>query len=139
MAMRIAWHSAGTYDASDGSGGTNGGTMRFEPEKTDGANAGRRPAQLSVVLGATRVAWRGLETGDTGMRGHGTMPPHCVGLTVRPALLSLHPPPGLHIIHDLLLPIKKKYPDVSFGDLWALAGAAAVEFAGGPEIPLELG
>jgi len=48
-------------------------------------------------------------------------------------------PPGLHIIHDLLLPIKKKYPDVSYGDLWALAGAAAVEFAGGPEIPLELG
>ena len=28
MAMRIAWHSAGTYDARDGSGGTNGATMR---------------------------------------------------------------------------------------------------------------
>mmetsp|Transcript_57100 Transcript_57100/g.114581 ORF Transcript_57100/g.114581 Transcript_57100/m.114581 type:complete len:297 (-) Transcript_57100:189-1079(-) len=63
-----------------------GGTMRFEPEKSDGANA------------------------------------------------------GLHIIHDLVLPIKKKHGDkVSFGDLWALAGACAVELAGGPEIPLELG
>jgi hypothetical protein len=30
---------------------------------------------------------------------------------------------GLHIIHDMLLPIKKKYPEVSYGDLWALAGA----------------
>lgn len=46
---------------------------------------------------------------------------------------------GLHIIHDLLLPIKKKYPQVSYGDLWALAGASAVEFAGGPDIPLSLG
>ena len=46
---------------------------------------------------------------------------------------------GLHIIHDLLLPVKQKYPGVSYGDLWALAGAAAVEFAGGPDIPLSLG
>ena len=81
----IAWHSAGTFDKADGSGGTNGGTMRFEPEKSDGANA------------------------------------------------------GLHIIHDLLLPIKKRHPEVSYGDLWAMAGACAVEFAGGPAIPFELG
>jgi cytochrome c peroxidase len=40
MAMRIAWHSAGTFDKTDGSGGTNGATMRFEPESSDGANAG---------------------------------------------------------------------------------------------------
>jgi len=86
MSMRIAWHSAGTFDKSGSpSGGTNGGTMRFEPEKSDGANA------------------------------------------------------GLHIIHDLLLPIKKKHPEVSYGDLWALAGAAAVELTGGPPIPIELG
>jgi len=85
MAMRIAWHSAGTFDKSDGSGGTNGGTMRFEPERSDGANN------------------------------------------------------GLHIIHDMLLPIKKKYPQVSYGDLWALAGSVAVEFAGGPTIPFEMG
>lgn len=39
--MRIAWHSAGTFDKSDGSGGTNGATMRFEPESSDGANAGK--------------------------------------------------------------------------------------------------
>ncbi|MEM8865113.1 MAG: peroxidase family protein [Planctomycetota bacterium] len=40
IAMRVAWHSGGTYDHADGSGGTNGATMRFEPEISDDANAG---------------------------------------------------------------------------------------------------
>ncbi|MEO0530991.1 MAG: peroxidase family protein [Planctomycetota bacterium] len=40
IAMRVAWHSGGTYDKTDGSGGTNGATMRFEPEISDDANAG---------------------------------------------------------------------------------------------------
>ncbi len=40
IAMRVAWHSGGTYDQSDNSGGTDGATMRFEPELSDAANAG---------------------------------------------------------------------------------------------------
>ena len=40
MAVRIAWHSAGTFDSRDGTGGSNGALMRFEPEKSDPANAG---------------------------------------------------------------------------------------------------
>ena len=39
-----AQHAAGAFDKSDGSGGTDGATMRFEPEKSDPANAG-----LSII------------------------------------------------------------------------------------------
>jgi len=38
--VRLAWHAAGTYSRADKSGGTNGATMRFSPEKDWGANAG---------------------------------------------------------------------------------------------------
>ena len=40
MAIRVAWHASGTFDAADGSGGSDGATMRFEPEHSDGANSG---------------------------------------------------------------------------------------------------
>ena len=40
MLVRLAWHAAGTYDKKDGSGGSNGATMRHKPESAHGANAG---------------------------------------------------------------------------------------------------
>mmetsp|Transcript_10401 Transcript_10401/g.25035 ORF Transcript_10401/g.25035 Transcript_10401/m.25035 type:complete len:400 (+) Transcript_10401:1413-2612(+) len=85
MAVRVAWHASGTYDAKDSSGGSNGGTMRFEPERSDPANA------------------------------------------------------GLFIIHDLLERVKQRFPDVSYADLWTLAGCKAVEWMGGPAVPHSLG
>ena len=44
MAMRVAWHSSGTYNKHTGKGGSNGGTMRFASEANDPANAG-----LSII------------------------------------------------------------------------------------------
>eukprot|EP00056_Hartaetosiga_gracilis_P018782 m.11863 g.11863 ORF g.11863 m.11863 type:complete len:322 (+) comp7062_c0_seq1:145-1110(+) len=38
--VRLAWHCSGTYDKNSGTGGSDGATMRFTPESTDGANAG---------------------------------------------------------------------------------------------------
>ena len=41
-------------------------------------------------------------------------------------------PVALFIIHDLLLQLKHAVPQMSFADLWTLAGCKAVEFMGGP-------
>ena len=46
---------------------------------------------------------------------------------------------GLGIEQDILKPVKQAFPEESVADIWALAGAAAVEFCGGPEIEVNLG
>jgi cytochrome c peroxidase len=43
--VRLAWHASGTYDKVTGSGGSDGATMRFCPEKHHGANAGLQVAR----------------------------------------------------------------------------------------------
>ncbi|KAI0391834.1 peroxiredoxin [Xylariaceae sp. FL0594] len=43
--VRLAWHSAGTYDAATGTGGSNGAGMRYEAEGGDPANAGLQHAR----------------------------------------------------------------------------------------------
>eukprot|EP01090_Pellita_catalonica_P011374 TRINITY_DN2299_c0_g1_i2.p1 TRINITY_DN2299_c0_g1~~TRINITY_DN2299_c0_g1_i2.p1 ORF type:complete len:370 (-),score=63.72 TRINITY_DN2299_c0_g1_i2:52-1128(-) len=78
--VRLAWHASGTYDAKSGTGGSNGATMRFKPEASDGANA------------------------------------------------------GLGIARDRLEKIKRKHPEISYGDLWTFAGCVAIEEMDGPHI-----
>ncbi|RKO86804.1 heme peroxidase [Blyttiomyces helicus] len=43
--VRLAWHASGTYDRKSKTGGSNGATMRFKPEASDGANAGLEHAR----------------------------------------------------------------------------------------------
>jgi len=38
--LRFAWHCCGTFNKEDGTGGSNGSTMRFEAEQRDPENAG---------------------------------------------------------------------------------------------------
>jgi len=76
--IRLAWHASGTYDKNTKTGGSNGATMRFNPEAKHGANA------------------------------------------------------GLHLARDLLEKVKKQYPEITYADLWTLAGVVAVEELGGP-------
>lgn len=71
--LRLAWHAAGTYDKTDGTGGSNGATMRYDAEAGHGGNA------------------------------------------------------GLKVARDLLEPIKKEFPSISYSDLWSLAGVAAIQ------------
>lgn len=44
MLVRLAWHSAGSYGKATKDGGTDGGTIRFQPEINHGGNAGLKHA-----------------------------------------------------------------------------------------------
>ncbi|KAI9708112.1 MAG: heme peroxidase [Bogoriella megaspora] len=45
IVLRLGWHASGTYDAATGTGGSNGATMRFDPESDHGANNGMKNAR----------------------------------------------------------------------------------------------
>lgn len=62
--VRLAWHASGTFDASDTDtpGGSDGATMRFEPEITDGANAGL--AMMQDILKPVREKFPDLSIAD---------------------------------------------------------------------------
>ncbi|KAI0010402.1 heme peroxidase [Xylariaceae sp. FL0662B] len=55
--VRLAWHSAGTYDARTGTGGSNGAGMRYEAEGGDPANAGLQHARAFLEPVKARFPW----------------------------------------------------------------------------------
>jgi len=60
--VRLAWHASGTYDKTSKTGGSNGATMRFEPESKDGANAGLDKAR--AFLEPIKAQFPGISYGD---------------------------------------------------------------------------
>uniref|UniRef100_A0A0A9W785 Cytochrome c peroxidase, mitochondrial n=1 Tax=Lygus hesperus TaxID=30085 RepID=A0A0A9W785_LYGHE len=42
---------------------------------------------------------------------------------------------GLEVARKRLEIVKKKFPEISYADLWTLASVVAIEYAGGPAIP----
>lgn len=42
---------------------------------------------------------------------------------------------GLNVARELMEKVKQKFPWISYGDLWTLAGVAAVQEMAGPQIP----
>ena len=42
---------------------------------------------------------------------------------------------GLHVARELMEQLKQEFPWISYGDLWTLAGVAAVQEMSGPKIP----
>lgn len=60
--VRLAWHASGTYNKTDCSGGSNGATMRFNPEGAHGANAGLHHARN--VLEKVKAQFPGISYSD---------------------------------------------------------------------------
>ncbi|KXJ96760.1 peroxiredoxin [Microdochium bolleyi] len=55
--VRLAWHSAGTYDVKTKTGGSNGAGMRYEAEGGDPANAGLQHARAFLEPIKAQFPW----------------------------------------------------------------------------------
>lgn len=55
--LRLAWHCSGGYNKEDGTGGSNGATMRFAPEADHGANAGLKVARDTLEAVKEKFPW----------------------------------------------------------------------------------
>jgi catalase (peroxidase I) len=77
-----------------------------------------------------RLAWHAAGTYDKITRTGGSM-----GGTMRFKPESDHGAnAGLGVARDVLEKVKTQYPEISYGDLWTLAGVVAVEEMGGPKV-----
>jgi len=84
---------------------------------------------------AMRMAWHASGTHDRNDMTGGSN-----GATMRFKPESDDPDnAGLSIIRDLLLPVKRAHPDLSFGDLYTAAACFGIEFLGGPKVPFGFG
>jgi cytochrome c peroxidase len=81
-----------------------------------------------------RLAWHAAGTFDKG--DFLTFPSGgSDGATMRHAAESAHGGnAGLWIARDLLEPVKKNNPNITYADLWSLAGAVAIDTMGGPKV-----
>ncbi|KAL7751577.1 heme peroxidase [Sorochytrium milnesiophthora] len=55
--VRLAWHASGTYDRKTKTGGSDGATMRYSPESSDGANAGLEHARAFLEPIKKKESW----------------------------------------------------------------------------------
>lgn len=46
---------------------------------------------------------------------------------------------GLNIMQAILAPVKRKFKDLSYADMWTLAGVQAIKLMGGPDVPFRFG
>ncbi|CDO92389.1 unnamed protein product [Kluyveromyces dobzhanskii CBS 2104] len=60
--VRLAWHAAGTWDKNDNTGGSYGGTYRFQKETNDPSNAGLQNAAEFLAPIHEKYPW--LSHGD---------------------------------------------------------------------------
>ncbi|KAJ1031239.1 hypothetical protein NDA18_002457 [Ustilago nuda] len=78
-----------------------------------------------------RLAWHASGTYDKNSNTGGSN-----GATMRFAPESDHGAnAGLHVARDFMEKIHKKFPWITYSDLWTLGGVAAVQELGGPKIP----
>lgn len=108
------------------------GKVNYEEVRTAIANVLDAPGFDDGSFGPIfiRLAWHAAGTYDKLTKTGGSM-----GATMRFEPESKHGAnAGLAVARDVLEKVHAQFPDISYGDLWTLAGVVAVEEMGGPKI-----
>lgn len=132
--VRLAWHASGTYNKEDGSGGSNGATMRFDPEAAHGANAGLHHARN--ILEKIKAQFPGISYSDLWILAGVTAIEEMGGPTIGFTPGRADKPDGSHCTPDGRLPdalqgaahLRDIFYRMGFDDqeIVALAGAHAL-------------
>lgn len=95
-------------------------------------------SKVNVCPFSVRLAWHASGTYDKNDKTPQHGGPNGATMRFKPEITD-EANAGMGMMQNILRPVKERFPELSYADLWTLGGVQAIKLLGGPDIPFKFG